>query len=108
MVCVYALSVESFILQLYADIVCEYAENTIPYAKTYSYISIHLNSIAKEFARTGNVKIIVNDIEPMKEEAERLCKEIRDAGVEAIALTADCKSLNIYVMLSFFASMYFV
>lgn len=43
----------------------------------------------------------------MKEEAEKLCKEIRDAGVEAIALTADCKSLDIYVMLSFFASMYF-
>ena len=69
---------------------------------------IHLNSIAKELARTGNVKIIVNDIEPMKEEAEKLCKEIRDAGVEAIALTADCKSLNIYVMLFFFASMYFM
>ena len=31
MVCVYALFDESFILQLYADIVCEYAENTIPY-----------------------------------------------------------------------------
>ena len=52
-------------------------------------------------ARTGNVKIIVNDIEPMKEEAEKLCKEIRDAGVEAIALIADCKSLTTYVMLSF-------
>ena len=70
------------------------------------------NSIAKELARTGNVKIIVNDIEPMKEEAEKLCKEIRDAGVEVIALTADCKSLDIYVIcyafLLFFASIYFV
>ena len=99
MLCAYFLV--NRLLQLYAAYKICVCKKYHTYAKTYSYIYIHLNSIAKELARTGNVKIIVNDIEPMKEEAEKLCKEIRDAGVEAIALTADCKSLHIYVMLSF-------
>eukprot|EP01083_Nonionella_stella_P014582 40955_1 len=47
--------------------------------------------IAKELNDAGkNVKIIVNDIEPMKDEAEKVCQEIRDAGGDAIAITADC------------------
>eukprot|EP00579_Thalassiosira_antarctica_P025040 CAMPEP_0202020738 /NCGR_PEP_ID=MMETSP0905-20130828/45102_1 /ASSEMBLY_ACC=CAM_ASM_000554 /TAXON_ID=420261 /ORGANISM="Thalassiosira antarctica, Strain CCMP982" /LENGTH=259 /DNA_ID=CAMNT_0048582395 /DNA_START=140 /DNA_END=922 /DNA_ORIENTATION=- len=46
--------------------------------------------IALELNRAGNVKIVVNDIEPMKEEAEKVCQEIRDAGGDAIAITADC------------------
>ncbi|KAL7539556.1 hypothetical protein ACHAXR_009387 [Thalassiosira sp. AJA248-18] len=46
--------------------------------------------IAQELNRAGNVKIVVNDIEPMKEEAEKVCQEIRDAGGDAIAITADC------------------
>ncbi len=31
-----------------------------------------IKSIAQELNRAGNVKIIVNDIEPMKEEAEKV------------------------------------
>lgn len=46
--------------------------------------------IALELNNAGNVKIVVNDIEPMREEAEKVCQEIRDAGGEAIAITADC------------------
>jgi len=46
--------------------------------------------IALELCRTGNVKLVINDIEPMREEAEKVCQEIRDAGGEAIAITADC------------------
>lgn len=47
--------------------------------------------IALELVKTGNVKIVINDIEPMREEAEIVCQEIRDAGGEAIVVTADCK-----------------
>jgi 3-oxoacyl-[acyl-carrier protein] reductase len=48
--------------------------------------------IALELAKQGNTKIVINDIDPMKEEAEKLAQEIRDSGVEAIAITADCSN----------------
>ena len=35
---------------------------------------------------------MVNDIEPMRDEADKLVQEIRDAGVDAIAVTADCSN----------------
>ncbi len=47
--------------------------------------------IAMELVKSGNVKIVINDIEPMKEEAEKVAQEIRDAGGEAMVVTADCK-----------------
>lgn len=46
--------------------------------------------IALELFKQGNVKIVINDIEPMRDEAEKLVQEIRDAGGDAIAVTADC------------------
>lgn len=46
--------------------------------------------VALELNKAGNTIVIVNDIEPMREEAEKLCQEIRDAGGEAIAICADC------------------
>mmetsp|Transcript_21438 Transcript_21438/g.44971 ORF Transcript_21438/g.44971 Transcript_21438/m.44971 type:complete len:301 (-) Transcript_21438:101-1003(-) len=48
--------------------------------------------IAMELVKSGNVKIVINDIEPMKEEAEKVAQEIRDAGGEAIVVTADCSN----------------
>lgn len=48
--------------------------------------------IAMELVKSGNVKIVINDIEPMKEEAEKVAQEIRDAGGEAMVVTADCSN----------------
>eukprot|EP00985_Skeletonema_marinoi_P008257 scaffold3701_cov77-Skeletonema_marinoi.AAC.2 len=48
-------------------------------------------AIALELSKVGdNVKVVINDIEPMKEEAEQLCQEIKDAGGDAMVVTADC------------------
>jgi hypothetical protein len=42
-------------------------------------------------AGDANVKVVINDIEPMREEAELLCQEIKDAGGDAMVVTADCE-----------------
>ena len=48
--------------------------------------------IALELSKAdANVKIVINDIEPMKKEAELLCQEIKDAGGDAMVVTADCE-----------------
>lgn len=48
--------------------------------------------IALELSKADdNVKVVINDIEPMKEEAEQLCQEINDAGGDAMVVTADCE-----------------
>jgi len=48
--------------------------------------------IALELSKAdANVKIVINDIEPMKKEAELLCREIKDAGGDAMVVTADCE-----------------
>lgn len=64
--------------------------------------------IALELFKQGNVKIVINDIEPMREEAEKLVQEIRDAGGDAIAVTADCKlsSFPVRILLMTVALMY--
>jgi NAD(P)-dependent dehydrogenase (short-subunit alcohol dehydrogenase family) len=46
--------------------------------------------IALELSQQGNNKIIINDIDVMKDEADKLVQEIRDAGGDAIVITADC------------------
>jgi 3-oxoacyl-[acyl-carrier protein] reductase len=48
--------------------------------------------IAFELAKQGNTKIIINDIASMMDEANAVAKEIRDMGVDAIALAADCSN----------------
>lgn len=71
-----------------------------------------MHSVALELSKAeGRTKIIVNDIEAMKDDAERVrycfislntsrylmlihsqvCQEIRDDGGEAISIIADCK-----------------
>eukprot|EP00984_Skeletonema_dohrnii_P005001 scaffold1769_cov132-Skeletonema_dohrnii-CCMP3373.AAC.18 len=48
--------------------------------------------IALELSKAGdNVNVVINDIEPMKEEAEQLCQQIKDAGGDAMVVTADCE-----------------
>ncbi len=56
--------------------------------------------IALELAKAGNVKVVINDIEPMKEEAEQLCQEIKDAGGDAMVVTADCKYMSTFLAYS--------
>ena len=47
--------------------------------------------LSKHAADDANVKVVINDIEPMREEAELLCQEIKDAGGDAMVVTADCE-----------------
>jgi hypothetical protein len=58
--------------------------------------------IVLELSKADNVKVVINDIEPMKEEAEHLCQEIKDAGGDAIVVTADCKYLSTFLVCSTF------
>jgi len=48
--------------------------------------------IAFELAKQGNTKIVINDIAPMMDEANAVVEEIREMGVDAIALAADCSN----------------
>lgn len=57
--------------------------------------------IALELSKADdNVKVVINDIEPMKEEAEQLCQEIKDAGGNAMVVTADCECTHPFLLLS--------
>ncbi len=52
--------------------------------------------IALELSKADdNVKVVINDIEPMKEEAEQLCQEIKDAGGDSMVVTADCEYVGV-------------
>lgn len=46
--------------------------------------------IALELAKTPNVKLVINHIEGMEDDANNVVKEIEELGREAIAVKADC------------------